>query len=97
MKLHTFPTKGIYYKYKSKSGKVTNMHMMYGYCSIWPMILMIVFWAGLISLGVFLMSRFVNGGNRQTPLQILRERLAKGEINENEYERLKTTIKQNKK
>lgn len=67
---------------------------MHGYGgSFWSTILMIIFWVGLISLGIYLITNFINDGNKKTPLQITRERLAKGEINEIEYERLKSIIK----
>jgi len=70
------------------------MHMMHGYGgSFWSITLMIIFWVGLISLGIYLITNFINDGNKKTPLQITRERLAKGEINETEYERLKSIIK----
>jgi len=73
------------------------MHMMHGYESFWSMILMIIFWVGLISLGIYLITNFINGGNKKTPLQIIKERLAKGEIDVTEYEQLKSIIKQDGK
>lgn len=73
------------------------MHMMNGYGSFWSMILMIIFWVGLISLGIFLITNFINGGNKKTSLQIIKERLAKGEIDETEYERLKSILEQDGK
>jgi len=73
------------------------MHMMHGYGSFWSMILMIIFWVGLISFGIFLITNFINGGNKNTSLNIIQERLAKGEIDETEYERLKSIIKQDGK
>lgn len=67
------------------------MHMMNGsFCS---MLLMIIFWVGLISLGVFLLTSFIRGGKNKTPLYILNERLAKGEIDKMEYKQLKDMIK----
>lgn len=69
------------------------MHMMYGYGSFWSMIMMIIFWVGLISFGIFLITNFINGGNTKTSIQIIKERLAKGEIDETEYQRLKSIIK----
>ncbi|HLR52664.1 MAG TPA: SHOCT domain-containing protein [Candidatus Avamphibacillus sp.] len=66
--------------------------MMQGHGSFWSMFLMIIFWLGLISFGIFLITNFINGGNKKTPLQIIKERLAKGEIDELEYERLKSII-----
>ncbi|WP_040980893.1 MULTISPECIES: hypothetical protein [Oceanobacillus] len=68
--------------------------MMNGYGSFWAMILMILFWIGLISFGIFLITNFINGDKKKTSLQIIKERLAKGEIDELEYERLKSIIKQ---
>jgi len=55
---------------------------------------MIIFWIGLISFGVYLVTNFIKGDKKKTPLQIIKERLAKGEIDELEYERLKSVIKQ---
>ena len=73
------------------------MHMMHGYGSFWSMIMMIIFWVGLISLGIFLITNFISGGNKKTSINIIQERLAKGEIDETEYERLKSIIKQDGK
>lgn len=73
------------------------MHMMHGVGSIWAMILMIVFWLGLFSFGIFLVKNFINAGNKKMPLEIIQERLAKGEIDETEYTRLKTIINQDDK
>ncbi|GAA0316507.1 MULTISPECIES: SHOCT domain-containing protein [Oceanobacillus] len=70
------------------------MHMMNGHVAFWPMLLMIIFWIGLISFGVYLVTNFIKGDKKKTPLQIIKERLAKGEIDELEYERLKSVIKQ---
>ncbi|WP_217587105.1 SHOCT domain-containing protein [Lentibacillus saliphilus] len=69
------------------------MYMMHGFGSFWSFIVMILFWVGLIGLGIFLISQFINGGNKKTSLNILKERLAKGEIDEAEYERLKSILK----
>lgn len=73
------------------------MHMMHGMGSIWSMVFMIIFWVGLISFGIFLITNFINGGNKKTPLEVIQERLAKGEIDEAEYERLKSIIKEDRK
>ncbi|WP_163970457.1 SHOCT domain-containing protein [Oceanobacillus halotolerans] len=69
------------------------MHFMYGHGSIWPMILMVVFWIGLLVIGFYLIAKYVNGDRKQNPEAILKERLAKGEIDEEEYVRLKTILK----
>lgn len=34
------------------------MHMMHGYGSSWSMIIMSVFWIGLISIGIYLIANF---------------------------------------
>ncbi|TMN23344.1 SHOCT domain-containing protein [Lentibacillus cibarius] len=68
------------------------MHMM-GYGSYWPMIMMAIIWIGLIVVAVVLIANFVNGGRKQRPLEIAKERLAKGEISEEEYDRLKQKLK----
>lgn len=70
------------------------MHYMHGYGSIWPMIGMIIFLAGLIIIGLFLVSNYVNGRGKKDSLGILKERLAKGEIDESEYERLKSILEE---
>lgn len=72
--------------------------MMHGYGSVWSMMFMIVFWIGLISVGIYLITNYMSGSRRkETPLQILKKRLANGEIDEVEYNRLKPILKENKK
>lgn len=68
------------------------MHLMYGYGSIWPMICMMIVWLGLIILGCILIRNFIHGGHRSK--RILRERLARGEIDNEEFERLKSILKE---
>lgn len=80
------------------------MHGMYGYGPVW----MIFIWIILIIFGIYLLTKFINGDNKkaksnqtiknntQTSLHILQERLAKGEINEAEYEHLKSIIKRDR-
>lgn len=77
------------------------MHGMYGYGPIF----MIIFWLLLIGFGIYLLKKFASGDNQttknndninkqtNTPLETLQLRLAKGEIDEAEYERLKNIIK----
>lgn len=76
------------------------MHMMHSHGTIWPMIIMVVFWMALISIGIMLVVNFMNGSTpkkEKTPLQILQERFAKGEIDASEYERMKNVLKQDYK
>ncbi|MFD1040240.1 SHOCT domain-containing protein [Virgibacillus byunsanensis] len=72
------------------------MHMMNGYGTFWWM--MVIFWVGLLILGIYLVTSYINGGGRKrTPMQILKERLAKGEISEAEYEQLKSALKRDER
>lgn len=58
------------------------------------MIGMFLFWAVLIFLGFYLMKSYMNGSQQSNNhLNILKERLAKGEISDAEYERLKVKLK----
>lgn len=70
------------------------LRMMNGYGVFWWM--MMLFWIGLFILGIYLVSSYINGGRRRTPIQILKERLAKGEISEAEYEQLKSVLERDK-
>ncbi|MEC5425331.1 SHOCT domain-containing protein [Virgibacillus sp. C22-A2] len=67
------------------------MNSMFAYGSIWPMICMLILWLGLMILGYFLIRNFIHGGNRSK--RILRERFARGEIDNEEFERLKSHLK----
>ena len=59
------------------------------------MFVMFLFWGLLIFLGFFLMKNYMNGSNNrsnQNHLNILKERLARGEITEEEYDKLKEKL-----
>ncbi|HLR43305.1 MAG TPA: SHOCT domain-containing protein [Pseudogracilibacillus sp.] len=73
------------------------MHMPHGYGAMWSTPWMLIFWVILIGLGIYLITNFIHNGKKQTPLQILQKRLAKGEIDEAEYERLKAIIEKDEK
>ena len=69
-------------------------HMMFGG------VMMLIFWGGIILL-VFLLVRWLSGAGRSdegdtipraTPLDILKERFAKGEIDKKEYEERKKIL-----
>ncbi|WP_188207708.1 SHOCT domain-containing protein [Alkalibacillus aidingensis] len=66
------------------------MHFMNGF---WPPLLMVIFWGALLILGFLLISNYLDESKRNDPYKILKERLAKGEITEEEYERIKSTLK----
>lgn len=69
-------------------------HMMFGG------VMMIIFWGGIILLLVLLFRWFGTGrssnafgeSGRLTPLDLLKERYAKGEIDKNEYEERKKVL-----
>ena len=65
----------------------------------WWMILgglwMLLFWGGLIALIVWGINKLVNrngGGRKPNPLEIVKERYARGEISQEEFERLKKDL-----
>lgn len=68
-------------------------HMMHGHYYSAPVsIFTLLFIIGLIVLVVFLLIRLTRNKKDKTPLDILKARLAKGEIDEAEYERIKATL-----
>ncbi len=73
-----------------------GMHeVLGGYSPIW----MILFWIVLAIFLIYLIFQFINSRKKpsnenQTPLQTLKQRLAQGEIDEEEYRRLKSIIEQ---
>ena len=67
---------------------------------IFGSLMMILFWGGLVALLVLVVRGLTNAGagsqetraQSQTPLQILQTRYAKGEIDHQEYERIRGEI-----
>lgn len=66
-------------------------HMMWGGgYGMWGGLMMVAFWALIVGLIVFAARGFSNQpgtGNGQTATDVLRERYARGEIDEDEFER----------
>jgi len=59
------------------------------------MLLMIIFWAGLIALITWVIVKLVRSGQKQSsdsPLDIAKVRYAKGEITKKEFEKLKKDL-----
>ncbi len=62
------------------------------------MVVMVIFWGGIIALIVWAIVRFTrraSGGDiteRRSPLEIARERYAKGEITKEQYEKIKADL-----
>jgi putative membrane protein len=58
-------------------------------------LMMLAFWGGIIALIIFVVRRLSdspNGANGGDALQILRDRFARGEIDEEEFERRKAVL-----
>jgi putative membrane protein len=54
---------------------------------------MVLFWAAVVAVAVWAVSHFTGArGQSKSPLDIAKERLAKGEISEEEFERLKQKL-----
>ncbi|SFA55529.1 putative membrane protein [Anoxybacillus pushchinoensis] len=61
--------------------------MMFG--GSFMMVGIMLFWVVLIAVGFYLLYRFINGRKEElSPMEILKIRLAKGEISLEEFERL---------
>lgn len=57
------------------------------------MIGMLIFWGLLIFLGIYFLKTFLNGKNiKNDNSDIIKERLARGEITEEEFDRLKQKL-----
>lgn len=61
-----------------------------GFNAIW----MVLFWGGIIGLGIWAIKKFTNAGNssKRDALDIARERYARGEITKEEFEQIKRTL-----
>jgi len=59
------------------------------------MLIMIVFWVGLIALVTWIILKLVRSGQQpssQTPLEIAKTRYAKGEITKEQFEQIKKDL-----
>lgn len=64
-----------------------------GYNAIWMAVTMLVFWGALIALALFAIRAFApRGRDGDGALDILRKRLAAGEIDQNEFEAKKRLL-----
>jgi putative membrane protein len=71
------------------------MHDGAGWWMVFGGIMMVLFWGGLIALVVWGINRMTRrGGNlaRKGPLDIARERYARGEISKDQFEQLKKDL-----
>lgn len=71
-------------------------HMMDGWGTGWWIIMpimMVIFWGGIIALAVWAVGQFTRGRDEQkSPLDIAKERLARGDISHEEFERLRQNL-----
>jgi putative membrane protein len=71
------------------------MHEGAGWWMVFGGIWMILFWGGIIALIVWGISRLTRRGgtaDKQAPLDIVRERYARGEITREEFEQIKKEL-----
>jgi putative membrane protein len=64
-------------------------------------LMMLLFWGGLIAIAVLIIRSFAGGGSRftdydtigqKTPLQIIEQRYAKGEIDREEFDAMRADL-----
>ena len=73
-------------------------HYGFGWWFVFGGVMMLLFWAGIIAAVVLLIRTLFGRGRespsrgRETPLEIAARRLASGEITEDEYNRIKSTL-----
>lgn len=70
--------------------------MMWGYYDgwswLWMAVMMIVFWGGIIALGVFAIRALTWPRGGDQALDVLRRRLASGEISQEEFEKTRKAL-----
>ena len=60
---------------------------------ILALVTMVLFWAAVVAVAVWVVRHFTRSrGERESPLEIAKLRLAKGEISEEEFERLRQKL-----
>ena len=74
----------------------------FGFMGFFGLLVMVLFWGGLIALAVWLVSTLINNGKRTsqppdgnpvTPREILDQRYARGEIDRDQYEQMKQDLR----
>jgi putative membrane protein len=59
---------------------------------VWGMIMMVLFWGGLIALFVWGVQSLVQREDPRSPLDIAKERLARGEMTAQEFEQIRQAL-----
>jgi uncharacterized membrane protein len=71
--------------------------MMWGYYDgwnwLWMAPMMILFWGGIILLAAFVIRSFTGSRSNDQAMDVLRRRLASGEITEAEFENTRKALK----
>lgn len=70
------------------------MHEGWGWWMVFGVILMVLFWGGIITLIIWGIGRLTRRGaiSKQTPLEIAKERYARGEITKEQFEQMKKDL-----
>jgi putative membrane protein len=70
--------------------------MMWGYTDGWSVLwmsgMMILFWGGIIALVAFAVRAFVGSRGTDQAIDVLRRRLASGEISQEDYEKTRKAL-----
>jgi putative membrane protein len=66
------------------------MDDMSGWSWVWMSAMMILFWGGLVVFGVWAVRLFADRGS--SPLEIARERYARGEITKEQFEEIQRGV-----
>jgi putative membrane protein len=72
------------------------MEMMWGYYDgwswLWMAAMMVLFWGGIIAVAVFAIRAFSGPRGSDQAMDLLRRRLAGGEISQEEYEKTRKAL-----
>ena len=63
-----------------------------GWWMVWGAIMMVLFWGGLIALVMWGLQSLVRREEPRPPLDIAKERLAKGEIDAEQFEQIRRML-----
>ena len=63
-----------------------------GWWMVWGMIMMVLFWGGLIALFVWGIQSLGGREGPRSPLDIAKERLARGEMTAQEFEQIRQAL-----
>lgn len=70
--------------------------MMWGYTdgwiTLWMGVMMVLFWSGIIALAIYAVRAFGGRGGNDPAMDLLRRRLAGGEISQEEFEKTRKAL-----